>query len=69
MMTMFVALDWPSDYGWKGIIMWSLMLARRMSSFQKIKVNTGSRSETMDYGILCRCTMSVKKAYATESAE
>ncbi|KAG8088707.1 hypothetical protein GUJ93_ZPchr0010g7698 [Zizania palustris] len=41
----------------------------RISSFQKVEVNTGSRSDTMDCGIPCRRTMSVKKACATDSVE
>ncbi|KAF0933291.1 hypothetical protein E2562_017077 [Oryza meyeriana var. granulata] len=41
----------------------------RISSRQNVDVNTVSRSETMDCGTPWRRTMSLKKAWATDSAE
>jgi hypothetical protein len=38
-------------------------------SSQKMDVNTGSLSETMDCGISCSRKMSEKKACATDSAK
>ena len=41
----------------------------RMSSRQKVEVKTRSLSETMDCGMPWSRTMSLKNAYATDSAE
>ena len=69
MMTRLAASDCPSDWGWKAVVMCSLVPIRRISSRQNIDVKTGSLSDTMDWGTPCSRTMSVKKAYATDSAE
>jgi len=49
--------------------MCNLVPMSRISSFQNVEVNTGSRSDTMDCGIPWRRTMSVKNAWATDSTE
>lgn len=67
--TRLAASVWPSDCGWKADVMCSLVPSRRISSFQNVEVNTGSRSDTMDWGTPWRRTMSVKNACATDSAE
>jgi hypothetical protein len=62
MMTRLADSDCPSDWGWKAVVIWSLVPLKRMSSCQKLEVNTGSRSETMDSGMSCSRTMSAKNA-------
>jgi hypothetical protein len=54
--------DCPSDWGWKAVVIWSLVPLKRISSCQKLEVNTVSRSETMDCGMPCSRTMSAKNA-------
>jgi hypothetical protein len=49
--------------------MCSLAPMRCISSRQNMEVNMGSRFETMDCGMPWRRTMSVKNAYAIDSAE
>jgi hypothetical protein len=67
--TRLAASVWPSDCGWKADVMCSLVPNRRISSFQNVEVNTGSRLDTMDCGTPWRRTMSVKNACATDSTE
>jgi hypothetical protein len=50
MMTLLAATVWPSDCGWNAVVIRSLTLERRISSFQNKEVNTGSLSDTMDWG-------------------
>jgi hypothetical protein len=47
--------------------MCSLVPINRINSRQNSEVNTGSRLETMDYGMPCRRTMSMKNAWAMVS--
>ena len=68
-MARLAASDCPSDWGWKAVVMCSLVPIRRMSSCQNVEVKTGSRSDTMDWGTPCRRTMSAKNAWVTDSAE
>jgi hypothetical protein len=68
-MTRLAASVWPSNYGWNAVVMWSWVPMSRISSRQNVEVNTGSRSETMDYDIPWRSTMSVKNICAIDSAE
>lgn len=68
-MTLLAASVWPSDCGWNAVVICSLIPVRRISSFQKMEVKTGSRSEMMDWGIPCSLTMPEKNAWATVSAE
>ena len=68
MMMMWLAASvWPSDYGWKAIVMCRLVPMRRMSSRQNMVVNIGSWSDTMDCSTPWRHTMSAKKAYVMDS--
>lgn len=47
-MTLLAASVWPSNLGWKAIVMHSLLPVSYMSSFQNREVNTGSLSKNMD---------------------
>jgi hypothetical protein len=53
MMTLLADSDCPSNCGWKVIVICSLVPLKRISSPQKLEVNTESRSETMDCGMPC----------------
>ncbi|KAF0896781.1 hypothetical protein E2562_027368 [Oryza meyeriana var. granulata] len=57
--TLLTASDWPSDCGWNADDMWSLVPVALKRDVQKVEVNTGSLSETIDVGRPCRRTMSV----------
>ena len=46
--TRLAASGWPSDCGWKVVVICSLVPIKRMSSRQNVEVKTGSRSDTMD---------------------
>jgi hypothetical protein len=61
MMTRLADSDCPSDWGWKAVVIWSLVPLKRISSRQKLEVNTVSRSEMMDCGMPCSRTTSAKE--------
>lgn len=50
MMTWFASSDWPSDCGWKAVVMWSLVPTKRISSCKNVDVKKGSWSNIRDCG-------------------
>jgi hypothetical protein len=66
--TLFTASGWPSDWGWNAEDRWSLTSVIVNSSVQNLLVKMGSRSLTMELGIPCSRTMSLKKARVMDVA-
>jgi hypothetical protein len=67
-MALFTASVCPSIWGWNAELIRSLEPDAANNAFQNADVDIGSRSETMDVGMLCRRTISAKKTRATDSA-
>jgi hypothetical protein len=67
-MILFTTSDWPSIYGWKAVLMRSVMPASLKRSCHTLPVNTGSRSLTIDVGNPCNRTMPSKKVRVTDAA-
>ena len=51
-MTLLATSNWPSDWGWKAEIICSLVPVALNSACQNAEVNTGSRSEMIEVGIV-----------------